>query len=364
MIPEAPDYIQALVPYAPGKPEEELERELGVKCVAKLASNENALGPSPLAIEALREVAQRVHRYSDPGSYYLRDALGKKHGFHPDHVFLGNGSNELLELIARAYLTPETNAVVAEHAFLIFKIVTRLLNAGLNLVPMRDLTHDLEAMARSVDARTRVVFVANPNNPTGTFVGREEVERFIEMVPPNVVIVLDEAYYEYIRRPDIPRSLDYVRERENVVVLRTFSKAYGLAGLRIGFGIGTKCLVQDMNRVREPFNVNLAAQVAALAALQDEEHVRKSVALAVEGKDYMYGELDRMGVPYVRSETNFILANVGSGRDVYERLMKLGVIVRPMDGDGLHDYVRVSIGLPPENKAFIDGLERVMASRS
>jgi len=363
-MPEAPEHIQTLMPYALSKPVDALERELGVKCVAKLASNENALGPSPLAIEAIRNVAHRINRYPDGGAYYLRTALGEKYGFHPDQVFLGNGSNELLELIAQAYLTPETNAVVAERAFTIFKIVVRLVNADLRLVPMREFTHDLEAMARSVDSRTRVVFVANPNNPTGTMVGREEVEKFIEQVPPNVLIVLDEAYYEYIQRPDIARSLDYVRERENIVVLRTFSKVYGLAGLRIGFGIGTKRLVQDMNRVREPFNVNLVAQVAALAALQDEEHVRKSVALAVEGKNYLYGELDRMGMAYVRSETNFILAKVGNSRDVYEKLLRLGVIVRPMAGDGLDEYIRVSVGVPSENKAFIDGLERVMASGS
>lgn len=364
MMPEAPDYIKSLVPYAPGKPEEELERDLGVKCVAKLASNENALGPSPLAIEAIRNVAHRVNRYSDPGSYYLRKALGDRYGFPPENVFIGNGSNELIELIAHAYLSPGTNGVVAEHAFLIFKIVTRLVNAELRLVPMRNLTHDLEAMARRVDSRTGVVFVANPNNPTGTMVGRDEVERFIEQVPSNVLIVLDEAYYEYIQRPDVPRSLDYVRERENIVVLRTFSKVYGLAGLRVGFGIGTKQLAQDMNRVREPFNVNLTAQVAALAALQDDEHVRKSVALAVEGKNYLYGELDRMGVPYLRSETNFVLAKVGSGRDVYEKLMKLGIIIRPMDGDGLHEYIRISVGLPSENEAFINGLRRVKGLRA
>ena len=361
MRPEAPNHIQALTSYAPGKPEDQLERELGVKCVAKLASNENALGPSPLAAEAIRKIADQINRYPDGGSYYLREAIGAKYGFHADHIFLGNGSNELLELIARAYLTAGANAVVSDHAFLIFKIVVRLVNADLHLVPMRDLTHDLEAMARSVDPRTQVIFFANPNNPTGTMVGREKVEWFIEQVPPNVLIVLDEAYYEYIQRPDIARSLDYVRERENVVVLRTFSKVYGLAGLRVGFGIGTKQLVEDMNRVREPFNVNLVAQVAALAALQDEEHVRKSVALAVEGKNYLYGELDRMGVPYVRSETNFLLVKVGNGREVYDSLLRFGVIVRPMDGDGLSEYIRVSIGLPGENETFIDGLKRVLA---
>jgi len=360
MRPESPEHIRALRVYAPGKPEDQLERELGVKCVAKLASNENALGPSPLAIEAIRNVAHRVHRYPDGGSYYLREALGKKYGFDPGQIFLGNGSNELLELIARAYLTPGTNAVVAEHAFLIFKIVVRLVNADLYLVPMRNLTHDLEAMARRVDSRTRVVFVANPNNPTGTMVGRDEVEWFIDHVPPEVLIVLDEAYYEYIQKPDVARSLDYVRQRDNVVVLRTFSKVYGLAGLRVGFGIGTRSLADDMNRVREPFNVNLVAQVAALAALQDEDHVRKSVALAVEGKNYLYGELTRMGVPHVPSETNFILVKVGSGREVYEALLRLGVIVRPMDGDGLSEYIRVSIGLPAENEAFVNGLKRVM----
>ncbi|MFQ5894718.1 MAG: histidinol-phosphate transaminase [Nitrospinota bacterium] len=348
-----------IIYYDPGKPVEELERELGIEGAVKLASNENPLGPSPRAMEAVRRAMSGVHRYPDGSGYYLKGALARHHGLSRGHFVLGNGTNEVLELLAHAFLDPGDEVVLAECAFVVFSIVAQLSRARRVIVPLRGLTHDLGAMAERVTERTKLVFVANPNNPTGTAVGREEVERFLARVPERALVVFDEAYWHYVSRPDFPDTLAYLRERRNIVVTRTFSKAYGLAGLRVGYGVMDPEVAGYLNRVREPFNVNALALVAAEAALEDVEHVERSVRLNREGKEYLYRALDSLEVPFVPTEGNFLLVEVGDGRATFEALLRRGVIVRPMGGYGLPRHVRVTIGLPEGNRRFIEALQAI-----
>jgi histidinol-phosphate aminotransferase len=352
--------IEALVPYEGGKPVEELARELGVTDAVKLASNENPLGPSPLALEALRGALTSVHRYPDGAAYALRNALARFYGVRMEEVLQGAGSNELLDLVVRTFATPAHHIVFGEPAFVVYRIASLAGGVPFTAVPLKDGVHDLPAMAAAVRPETRVLFVANPNNPTGTHVGRAAVEELLRSVPPEVIIVMDEAYFEYADAPDYPNSLSLRHLRERLLVLRTFSKAYGLAGMRVGYAIGPADLIDYMNRVRAPFNTTLPAQAAAIAALDDRAHVAKSrEANAIERKRLTHS-LVALGLEVLPSQANFVLVNVGRpARVVYERLLERGVIVRPFGN--LPTSLRVTCGLPHENDRFLTALEQVLA---
>ncbi|MDP6525401.1 MAG: histidinol-phosphate transaminase [Kiritimatiellia bacterium] len=359
----AKDWIGGLSTYEPGRPIEEVARELGFDSAAdiiKLASNENSLGPSPLAVEAIREGAEAMHRYPDGGAFYLKKALASKLGVRPQEILPGNGSNELIEFIGHTFLGPGVNVVVADTAFVVYRLIAAMFRADVVAVPMRELTHDLDAMLAAITPETRVVFVSNPNNPTGTMVGQEEIDRFMEGVPGHVVVCFDEAYIELLPPGDQPDVLKYVRQGRNVIVLRTFSKAYGLAGLRVGYAIAPEEGIALLNRVRQPFNLNSMAQLAALAALGDDEHVAVTRDLVQDGLSFFVGECFRMGLEYVPSVTSFILVKVGEGRRVFESLQKAGVIVRPMDGYGLPEYVRITVGTADENQRAIAALSEAV----
>ena len=355
-------YIRSLAPYVPGKPIEELERELGIRGSIKLASNENPLGPSPRAVEAMRQAAAEVHRYPDGASFALRAALSKKLGVAGDQLVFGAGADEILELIAKTLIGEGDEVVYAWPSFAMYPIVVQGMGAKGVAVPLnRDLVHDLDGILAAITKQTRVVMVCNPNNPTGTSVGAEAFERFVTALPEDVVLAVDEAYYEFVRRPDFPDSLALTRRRPGTVVLRTFSKIYGLAGIRIGYGVCDRELASYLERARHPFNVNRLAEVAALAALEDDEHVRRTREINAAGARYLAAELGRLGIETWPTDANFILARTGAG--VYEALLAQGVIVRPMRGFGLTEHVRISIGLPEENERFIKALAELLAKR-
>jgi histidinol-phosphate aminotransferase len=366
MTPRIPDYIERLVPYEPGKPIEELERELGISGSIKLASNENPVGPSPAVVEAIMQNAPKINLYPDGDCFYLKAALAAHLGVTRDHLIVGNGSNELLELVLRALLQPGDETVSAAGAFVVYDLSTRAMGGRAVQVPMKKHAHDLAAMARAVTDRTRVVFVANPNNPTGTAVGAREFGRFLDDIPAEVMVVVDEAYYEYVDLRSYPDTLKMVADgRDNLVVLRTFSKAYGLAGLRVGFGVAAPPVVAALNKVRQPFNVNLLAQVAALAALADQEHVRKVVSLCRRERRRLEKAFAAASLEFVPSQGNFILVRVGHGaRETYRSLLSRGVIVRPMGGYGYPDWLRVTVGLPEENDRFLRELADLTAPKT
>lgn len=349
--------IASLSPYVPGKPIEELQRELGLTRVIKLASNENPLGPSPKALSVLSESASTLHRYPDGGAYRLREALADRWKVTPDHVILGNGSDEILGLLARTFLSQGDEAVMADQTFVIYKMEVTAAHGKPAVIPLKQWRHDLTAMADAITDRTRLLFVCNPNNPTGTMVTGTDVARLMERVPSHVIVVFDEAYYEYVRSPQFPESMAYVKQGRNVIVLRTFSKIYGLAGLRIGYGITTPEITNFLNRVRPPFNANSLAQRAALAALGDDEHVARSRTVNGAGMGQMTAGLKALGFEAVPSEANFLYFDVGrEGRGVFEGLLREGVIVRHIEGPML----RVTIGLEEENQAFLEALKRVL----
>jgi histidinol-phosphate aminotransferase len=348
--------------YQPGRPIEEVARELGlpVDDIIKLASNENPLGPSPMALAALEKALRHLHLYPDGNAFYLKERLARKLGVAPANLLLGNGSNEVLELVGHALLGPGVETVVSQYAFVVYPIVTRLFGGRLVVVPACRYGHDLPAMARAITPRTRVVFVANPNNPTGTLAPAADLLRLVQQVPPETLLVVDEAYLEYLEEPT--DLLPFLREGKmpNLLLVRTFSKIYGLAGLRVGYGIGHPEFIAALERVREPFNVNTAAQVAALAALDDQEHIARTRQNNRAGLQFFERELPGLGLEFVRSFANFILVRVGEGQRVFVDLQKLGVIVRPMGGYQLPEWVRISIGTPAENERCLAGLKKVL----
>jgi histidinol-phosphate aminotransferase len=353
----APEHIRTLSPYVPGKPIEELERELGLRHTVKLASNENPLGPSPRAVKAISEHLTSIHRYPDGSGYYLKQSLSEKLGVATEQIILGNGSNELLDLIVRTFYRPGLNAVSSDRTFIVYPMVMQAVGGTYRAAPMRDNKYDLTAMAELVDDETLCVFIANPNNPTGTIVRRGVLERFFADIPESVLTVLDEAYFEYVEDGEYPDGLDYVKAGRNVIVLRTFSKIHGLAGLRIGYGIGDPDLVETMNRVREPFNTSLLSQAAALQALEDAAHVERSLKVNREGKLTLYRVFDRLGLSYTPTEANFIWVHTRSDAGkLYEELLRRGVIVRPM-GD---EHLRITIGSAEENQVLAAALEQSM----
>ncbi len=353
----APQHIRNLTPYLPGKPIEELERELGLKDTVKLASNENPLGPSPLAVKAVTGALTGIHRYPDGGGFYLKKRLSERYDISSEQILLGNGSNELLELIVRTFYRPGMNAVTSEKTFVVYPMVMQAVGGECRAAPMQKETYDLDVMAGLVDDRTLCVFIANPNNPTGTVIQRGPFERFLEGIPGSVPVVMDEAYFEYVEDSESPDGLKYLKEGRNVIVLRTFSKIYGLAGLRIGYAIADPELVDSMNRVREPFNTNSLAQAAALAALEDEAHVQESQKINREGKETLYAEFDRIGLSYTPTEANFIWVETnGDARKIYEALLQEGVIVRSLG----ERHLRITIGLAEENRKLVRSLEKVL----
>ena len=353
--------VKSLVPYIPGKPIEELERELGIRGAAKMASNENPLGPSPLAKKALREHVSNVSLYPDGSCFELKRKLSEKLGVPEDTLIIGNGSNEVIEIVARTFLEPGDEAIYGRHAFIVYPIVTQSLGCSHVVSEMPDLTHDLKDMLSLVTEKTKIIYIANPNNPTGTIVRRDDFEWFLMRVPQNVIVLVDEAYFEYVDDPQYPDTLRYHSVRESLVTVRTFSKIYGLAGLRIGYGVASAEAVSYMDRVREPFNVNSAAQAAACAALGDERHVARSRKLNRSAREYFRGKLDELGVGYTESHANFFLVDLKKDPvPVYEALLRDGVITRPVGGYGLKTHLRVSFGLARENEKFIESLGRIL----
>ena len=349
--------ILSLSPYVPGKPIEELQRQLGLTRVIKLASNENPLGPSPKAVTALAGANSTLHRYPDGGAYRLRQAIADRWKVTREQVILGNGSDEILGLLVRTFLTPGDEAVMADHTFVIYKMEVTAAHGKPVVVPLVNWTHDLEAMAQAISPRTRLLFLCNPNNPTGTMVSAEAVDRLMAEVPHDVIVVFDEAYFEYVRNPEFPDSMAYVKKGRNAIVLRTFSKIYGLAGLRIGYGVSTPEIINFLNRIRPPFNANSLAQRAALAALGDDEHVAKSRAVIAAGMEQVGNGLRALGLTSIPSEANFLFFDVQrDGQQVFEALLREGIIVRHIDGTML----RVTIGQSDENTAFLQALQKVL----
>ena len=352
--------IESLAPYEGGKPVEELAREFGITDAIKLASNENPLGPSPKALAAAREILNDVNRYPDASAFKLRERIASEHQVPLDHVIQGNGSNELLDLAVRTFCTGEHHIVFAEPAFVVYRIAALAHGVPFSAVPLRELTHDLEAMLAAITTRTRLVFVGNPNNPTGTYVPMDEMRRFLRAVPEEVVVLVDEAYIEYAMAEDFPDCLTLRSLHERLIVCRTFSKIHGLAGLRVGYGISTPEIVSYMNRVRAPFNVGNLGQAAALAALDDREHVARSRELNRRERARLTARLSEMGLAVAPSQANFLLIDLArNGRSVYDALLRLGVIVRPFAS--LPNSIRVTVGKPEENDRFLGALAQVLS---
>ncbi|MGH1449965.1 MAG: histidinol-phosphate transaminase [Pseudomonadaceae bacterium] len=355
--------VQKLSPYVPGKPVEELAREFGLRPddIVKLASNENPLGPSPMAIAAIESVLPDMTRYPDGNGFALKQALADRLAVSPSMITLGNGSNDILELITRAFVGPQHEVVFSEHAFAVYPIVTQAVGARAVVVPAKDWGHDLDAMADAITADTRLVFVANPNNPTGTWIERAELERFLARVPEQVIVVLDEAYTEYVETTDVPNGLDYLDRYPNLLVSRTFSKAYGLAALRVGYGICQPGIADAMNRVRQPFNVNSLAQAAAVATLSDDAYLAESRRINREGMAQLEAGFAALKLQWIPSRGNFIAVDVGrDAAPVFQALLRQGVIVRPVANYGMPNHLRVSIGLAEENQRFLDVLKQAL----
>lgn len=353
---QPPDHIKSIQPYVPGKPIEELERELGISNSIKLASNENPLGPSPEALMAIKDSFSDLNRYPDGAGYYLKNALSEMLSISPEELILGNGSNELLDIAARTYLKAGDEAVMASPSFVVYGMAVQSVGGISVQVPLKDYRHDLEAMAAAITSKTKMVFIANPNNPTGTINTKDEFESLMEKITDDILVVVDEAYYEYVSAPDYADSMKQFRAGRNILILRTFSKIYGLAGLRIGYGIAKKEILTDMNRLREPFNTNSLAQKAALAALKDKAHVANSRKTNDEGRKYLYQQLSSLGISYVPTEANFIYIPIKDSIAVNNSLMKKGIIIRPMGPAA----IRVTIGLAEENRRFIEALTAVI----
>jgi histidinol-phosphate aminotransferase len=352
--------LREIAVYEPGKPIEETARELGLDPdeIIKLASNENPLGGSPKAMEAMRHALEKGHLYPDGGGYCLCKAIAAKLGLAPENVILGNGSNEVLEFLGHAFLNPSDDVVTSQHAFVVYKLIATSFGARTIEVSSPDYQQHLDRMLAAVTPKTRLIFVPNPNNPTGTLLSQREIDHFMSHVPERVVVVFDEAYFEFLDRP--PDTLQFVREGRSIVVLRTFSKIHGLAGLRIGYAVGPADLVQVLHKTRQPFNVNSIAQVGALAALEDDEHLRETKQAIDEGRSYMHEQFSKMKIPFVPGVANFVMVNVGDGHAVFEKLLRESIIVRPLKGYNLPEWIRISVGTMDENKKLVAALKKLM----
>ncbi|MCW1883718.1 histidinol-phosphate transaminase [Luteolibacter flavescens] len=355
-------FVCDLIAYEPGKPIEETARELGLDPadIVKVASNENPLGPSPLAKEAMRQALEESHIYPDGGGWKLRSAIATKFDLDISNVVLGNGSNEIIELLCHSFLNPKAELIAAKHAFVVYKLMATLFGAKYVEVLDPEFIHDLDGMADAITPETRLLFIANPNNPTGTMVGQEALDRFMDRVPEHVVVVFDEAYHEFL--DDAPDVIKYIREGRNVCVLRTCSKIHGLAALRIGYGLAPKNLAEVLQKARQPFNTNAIAQAGALAALEDADHVEKTKAINKEGLAFYEAAFRERGLEFVPSVANFILVKVGEGDRVFREMLKHGVIVRAMSGYKLPDWLRISIGTPAQNRRCLEVLDTVLAT--
>ncbi|MFK5921620.1 MAG: histidinol-phosphate transaminase [Verrucomicrobiota bacterium] len=358
---KANPWLENLVAYDPGKPIEETARELGLEPgdIIKLASNENPLGPSPKAVEAMKLALEKAHLYPDGGGYALRTAIAEKFDLQRENVILGNGSNEIIELVGHGFLQPGDDIIAAEHAFVVYKLMATLFGANTIEVPDPGFVHDLDAMAAAITPKTRELFIANPNNPTGTLVDEKTIDRFMDKVPEHVIVIFDEAYYEFLS--EAPDTLKYVREGRNVIVMRTFSKIQGLASLRIGYGLGPTHLLGVLQKCRQPFNANAIAQAGALAGLLDDEHQQKTKSMTDEGRDYLEKSFGDMGLEYVPSEANFVLVKVGDGDAVFQAMLQKGLIVRAMRSYKLPDWIRISVGTMEQNRRCIEVLGEVLA---
>ena len=355
--------VQQLSPYVPGKPVDELARELDIDpaTIVKLASNENPLGASPKVLTAIRDELAELTRYPDGNGFALKSLLSSKCGVQLDQVTLGNGSNDILELVARAYLAPGLNAVFSEHAFAVYPIVTQAVGADARVVPAREWGHDLPTMLKAIDSNTRVVFIANPNNPTGTWFDANALNEFLQDVPERVLVVLDEAYIEYAEGGELPDGLEFLSAYPNLLVSRTFSKAYGLAALRVGYALSSAVVADVLNRVRQPFNVNSLALAAACAALQDTEYLAESRRLNDAGMHQLQEGFRELGLSWIPSRGNFIALDLGQlAAPVYQGLLREGVIVRPVANYGMPNHLRVTIGLPVENTRLLEALAKVL----
>lgn len=353
--------VRGLRPYEPGKPLEELEREYGIRNAIKLASNENPLGPSPVAIAAIEKRLAELARYPDGNGFALKKALSARFGLDPAQITLGNGSNDVLEFITRAFVAPDNEVLFSQHSFAVYPIVTQAVGATAVVVPARNWGCDLEAMAKHITDRTRVVFIANPNNPTGTWLAGDTLKSFIAALPSHVLCVVDEAYFEYVDEAGYPDAMQWLPEFENLIVTRTFSKIYGLAGLRIGYGASSPAIADMLNRVRQPFNTNSLALVAAEAALSDEAHLAASRELNAAGMRQLISAFDQLGLDYIPSVGNFIAVDVGrNGAEVYGQLLREGVIVRPVANYEMPNHLRITIGTEAENRKFIEALTAVL----
>jgi histidinol-phosphate aminotransferase len=351
--------------YQPGRPIEEVARELDLPAssIIKVASNENPLGPSPKALAAMERVLKNVHLYPDGNAFYLKQKLAEKLGVETGNLILGNGSNEIIEFVGHALMSPGSDVIVSQYCFAIYPIVAKLFGANVISVPAKNYGHDLPAMVKAITPNTKVIFVANPNNPTGTLAPREDVVHLINNVPKNVLLVMDEAYFEFLN--DSVDLLPLIRngQKPNLLLMRTFSKIFGLAGLRVGYGIAVPELISALEKVRQPFNINSIAQAAALAALDDDEHLQKTRANNFNGRHFLENELRKLKLEYVPSAANFILLRVGDGQKIFNELQKLGVITRPMGGYQLPEWIRVSVGTPAENERCIEALKKCLIAK-
>jgi histidinol-phosphate aminotransferase len=349
--------------YEPGKPIEETARELGTEAdaIIKLASNENPLGPSPKAIETMRGALSNAHLYPDGSGFHLRRAVAAKLGLAPENVILGNGSNEVIEFLGHAFLNPGDDVIIFQYAFIIYKLLATAFAARTIELATPNFQQDLGAILDAITPKTRLIFIPNPNNPTGTLISQHAIDSFMSRIPKNIVVVFDEAYFEFLNDP--PDTLQYIRDGRNVVVLRTFSKIHGLAGLRIGYCVGTADLVEILHKTRQPFNVNNIAQAGALAALEDDAHLRETKRVIDEGRAYLQEQFSEMQIPFVPAVANFVMVNVGDGFAVFEKMLRRKIIVRPLKGYGLPEWLRISVGTMEENKKCIASLRDALAVR-
>ena len=352
--------LRNLAVYEPGKPIEETAREFGVdpRTIVKLASNENPLGPSPKAIQAMRAAAEDAHLYPDGGGFYLCKAIAAKLDLALENVILGNGSNEVIEFLGHAFLDLDDDVVTSQYAFIVYKLIATSFGARTIETPSPDFQQDLEAMLDAITPKTRIVFIPNPNNPTGTLVSQREIDRFMSRVSENIIVVFDEAYFEFLDHP--PNTLQFVRDDRNVVVLRTFSKIHGLAGLRVGYGVARPDLIEVLHKTRQPFNINSIAQAGALAALKDEAHQRETKRVIDEGFAYLQEQFTEMKVRFVPGVANFLMVNVGDGPAVFQKLLARKVIVRPLKGYNLSEWVRISVGTMEQNRKCIAALKQIL----
>lgn len=355
-----PSNILKIEPYLPGKPEEELMRELGLTHVIKMASNENCYGPSPAALEVMKTSLEKVHRYPDGNGYYLKKALSEKLGVRPERIILGNGSTDLIEIIARTYLEAGVNTVTADQTFLMYRVVTVGMNAECRTVPLQNFTFDLTAILNTINDHTRLVYIANPNNPTGTIVKRDALQTFLKQVPSGVLVVLDEAYFDYVDDPNYVSGLEFLDGFDNIIVLRTFSKIHGLAGIRIGYAIASEEIIKNLNRIRPPFNTSSVAQSAAIAALSDVNYINFSKDTNRQQRELLQNKLRELTIPFVPSTTNFVLIPLADAERIFKELLVRGIIVRSMRSLSCDDGLRVTIGKPEENQAFLEAFQAVL----